>query len=232
MLNKIVEKIISFIIHLYYKHKRSWKIEAHSHNDVQKLHIGCGKNIIFWWLNTDIRCRKNVIYLDAGRKFSFRDNTFDYIFSEHTFEHLSFKAARNMLNESFRVLKKDGILRLSTPDLDFLKNLYEEPLNQNNKKYLEWAWENFIPEIYKLFSEKTSLNIFVINNFFRDWGHQIIHNYSSIRDMLLEAGFEEPKRVKIWKSIFEELRGIERHSSCIWESFNTMESLVVEARKK
>ena len=44
-----------------------------------------------------------------------------------------------MLNESFRVLKNEGILRLSTPNLDFLKNLYEDPENDNNKKYIEWA---------------------------------------------------------------------------------------------
>lgn len=228
---KIGKKIKKIIFHLYYKSKNKWKIQFYNHTNTLKLHIGCGENIIPWWLNTDIKCRKNVVYLDAGKRFPFRDCTFDYIFSEHVFEHLDFEAERNMLNESFRVLKNEGILRLSTPNLDFLKNLYEDPENDNNKKYIEWAWKRFIPKIYTSFSKRTSLNVFVINNFFRDWGHQIIHNYSSLNEMLLDAGFKKTKRVEMWESISQELKNLERHSSCIGESFNRMESMIVEAIK-
>ena len=57
-----------------------------------KLHLGCGKNMLPGWINTDFPPKKeNILELDATKKFPFEDNSIDYVFSEHMIEHISFE---------------------------------------------------------------------------------------------------------------------------------------------
>ena len=72
-------------------------------NEIKKLHIGAGKNILKGWLNADIKASLKTVYLDASKKFPFKNNTFDYIFSEHLIEHLDYKGGINMLSECYRI---------------------------------------------------------------------------------------------------------------------------------
>ena len=93
--------------------------------NVKKIHIGCGTNILKGWLNTDYMPVSNeVILMDATQKLPFENNTFDYVFSEHMIEHITYTQGGLMLSECFRVLKSGGKLRVSTPDLRFLFSLY------------------------------------------------------------------------------------------------------------
>lgn len=48
----------------------------------------------------------------------------DYIYSSHFFEHLYRSDARHLLQECHRVLKLNGILRISIPDLAYAISLY------------------------------------------------------------------------------------------------------------
>jgi predicted SAM-dependent methyltransferase len=80
---------------------------------------GCGG-----WLNTDYEPELPIVmHLDASQRFPFREATFDYIFSEHVIEHISYWDGMKMLAECFRVLKGSGKVRISTPDLAFLVDL-------------------------------------------------------------------------------------------------------------
>jgi hypothetical protein len=71
----------------------------------------------------------------------------------------------------------------------------------------------------------------VINNFFRDWGHQFIHNFESLKYLLLKSGFVNIKRQAINTSDNIEFLNLERHGLEISEEFNQLESLIVEAEK-
>ena len=104
------------------------------------MHIGCGPHCLSGWLNTDInRVLSNVYYLDATRKFPFENETFDFVFSEHLIEHLGFQGAKNMLCEAFRILKPGGVLRIATPDIQFLFELYQHREDPKVKSYLAWS---------------------------------------------------------------------------------------------
>lgn len=198
----------------------------------KKLQIGCGNNELEEWLNTDLIYKKNkVAYLDAGKRFPLPDETFDYIYSEHIFEHLTHTQGLNMLNECFRVLKPGGHLRLATPDFDFLMGLYNEPEKEIHKEYVKWSTNSFIPEISNNLSEKEYLPSFVVNNFFRDWGHFVIYNFQSLELVLKKAGFANITRQKVGKSEIQEFDKLERHGGIIPEEFNVLETIVVEANK-
>ena len=74
--------------------------------DTPKLHIGCGGHVLSGWLNTDYDPElPMVMHLDARQHFPFKEETFDYIFSEHVIEHISYRDGMKMLTECFRVLK-------------------------------------------------------------------------------------------------------------------------------
>src|SRR6202035_5133821 len=89
-----------------------------------RLNIGCGGRELSGWLNTDYApALPMVMHLDIKRCFPFKEETFDYIFSEHVIEHISYQGGVKMLMECFRILKKSGKIRISTPDLAFLVDL-------------------------------------------------------------------------------------------------------------
>ncbi len=94
-------------------------------SDAPKLHLGCGLHRLDGWLNTDLSPRApDVMRLDAARAFPFPDGAFRRVYSEHMIHHMPFRSAETALSESFRVLVPGGKIRVSTPDLAFLVDLW------------------------------------------------------------------------------------------------------------
>jgi len=54
----------------------------------------------------------------------FRDETVDYVYSSHLLEHLSRRAALELLREAHRALKTGGTIRICVPDLEYVFGLY------------------------------------------------------------------------------------------------------------
>ncbi|HXW69230.1 MAG TPA: methyltransferase domain-containing protein, partial [Dissulfurispiraceae bacterium] len=71
------------------------------------------------WFNTDAcPIDKRVFYIDVSRRLPVDDRTFDYLFSEHLIEHLTYMDALNMLKECHRIIRPGGRIRIATPDID------------------------------------------------------------------------------------------------------------------
>lgn len=66
---------------------------------------------------------KGIKYGDAT-KLPFRENSVDVLYSCHTLEHMYEEELLASLNEAYRVLKKDGVLRIVIPDLSYLIEKY------------------------------------------------------------------------------------------------------------
>src|SRR5437868_4053917 len=84
---------------------------------VPKIQLGAGLNNLTGWFNTDYFPRNNVLFVDVTKPFPIPSNSFQFIFSEHHIEHISYKYAVEMLREAFRIMKPGGHIRISTPDL-------------------------------------------------------------------------------------------------------------------
>ncbi len=56
--------------------------------------------------------------LQSLEKLPIDDNTAEIVYSSHTIEHITDKAAQNLFNEVYRILKKEGILRITAPNID------------------------------------------------------------------------------------------------------------------
>lgn len=202
-------------------------------NEVKKMQIGCGSNFLKGWLNTDLNYNDKVAFLDAGAKFPVESDTFDYVYSEHLFEHLKLEQQLNMLVESYRILKKGGIMRIATPSLEFLFKLYANPNTLENKQYVNWAVEN-IPNLEAVNNSIIDIEehyCYVINNFFKAWGHQMIHNYSSIKKLALQCGYAQVRQCNVGESDVPLLRNIEKHGTIIPININLIETMVIEIIK-
>ncbi len=197
---------------------------------VKKLHIGCGHNVLDGWLNTNIYPQDiNVFHLNATERFPFPDHAFDYVFSEHMIEHVSYSDGSQMLAECFRVLNVNGKIRISTPNLSFLIDLYTEEKTQLQKEYCQWinskaATDNVVE------TAPYNVDTFVINNFVRDWGHEFIYDEKILRLSLETAGFSDICVCILAKSEDENLRNLENEEREP-EGFLALESIVMEGTK-
>ena len=138
-------KYIRPIVGFFFEHdvRKRWRVKRYlREHSISKLQLGSGRNLLLGWLNTDksvSSCWVVAIYMDVGKRFLLPDESVDYVYSEHLFEHLTLKQARNMLIECHRVMKAGGIIRIATPKLEFLLDLYQYPDSEINKRYIEWA---------------------------------------------------------------------------------------------
>ncbi len=196
-------------------------------NRVRKLQIGTSNNVLDGWLNTDIfPLHGSVVYLDASGRFPFEDDTFDFIISEHMIEHIDYQAALAMLRECFRVLKPGGRARFATPDLDVLLALHSDEQTGPQLNYIDWAIAKFAPDV------RECREVFVINNFFRAWGHTFLYDADALRLVLSTAGFRGIKFFKPGVSEDPTLEKIESHGRELGnEDVNQFETIVAEGFK-
>ena len=139
-------------------------------------------------------------------------------------EHISASQREVMLKEVFRVLKPGGIFRVATPDIRFLIDLYLDPDKDIHARYIDWSCRTFIKNHH---SNQPS---FVLNNFFRAWGHTFIYDEATLRMVLEESGFRNIERVALGKSRHADLAGLE-YAERLPEGFLKAESLILEAEK-
>ncbi len=192
-------------------------------NKMIKLNLGCGNDIKTGWINIDSGehfGEKNLdIIVDLSQGIPFPENSVDYIFNEHFIEHLTREEGILFLQEAFRVLKTNGIIRIACPDLDLIINDYLT----DSFKTREWL--NKIAVAYKGKSNCELLNISM-----RDWGHKYIYNKDELIQCLKLAGFDErtitPQQFK--ESERKELKNLEtREDSLILEAVKCSDSRVV-----
>ena len=173
---------------------------------ITKLHLGCGRNILRGWINTDSNCKadaRGCTHLDVTKKFPYDDNSVGYIFSEHLIEHLSLRDGRFMLEECFRVLESGGKIRTSTPDLKFFIELYNENKTDLQKRYIDYTIN------HPAYDVSTEVDTYIINNFVRAWGHTFIYDEKSLKSLLESVGFTDVKSYLINDSEDEHLKNLE-----------------------
>lgn len=173
-----------------------------------RLHIGCGPQRMEGWVNVDNQPYHGVdAVLDVTLGLPFEN--VEMVFAEHFIEHLSLDDARNFLRECRRVLAPDGILRLSTPNLDWVWSTHYHP----------GQWESDMQAMNECFS---------LNRAFRGWGHQFLFNRQTLGATLHDVGFSTLAWYRYGESAHDALRGIERHET--WEDVPELPHvLVVEA---
>ena len=105
----------------------------------KKLNLGCGKNILKGYVNLDISPYPGVDVLHDLNKFPypFEDNTFDYVYSEHTIEHLD--NLEKTIKELHRICKPMAILHIRVPHFSCGIN-YRDPTHKRLFSYFTFDY--------------------------------------------------------------------------------------------
>ncbi len=169
-----------------------------------KLHLGCGAIILPGWLNVDINPGPGGVQCDLTKPLRMASATVDYVFNEHFLEHLDRAQGVALLRECYRVLRKGGVLRIITPDLQVLMTDY---VTKNLERVKE-VWRPATPA--QMFNEGMRL-----------WGHQFVYDADELVLVLREAGFTMITRADYKQSMEPALIGIDQrphHEELIFEA--------------
>jgi predicted SAM-dependent methyltransferase len=156
-----------------------------------RLHIGCGRESLQGWVNIDNQQLPGVDrVLDIRDGLPFRDA--QAIFAEHFLEHLTLDEALLFLRDCRRSLADEGILRLSTPNLDwvYLTNYRVDPSRTD------------------LDGTQLCLNF---NRAFHGWGHRFLFNAPMLSAALRSVGFATLRYCRYGESAVPFLSNLERH---------------------
>jgi len=170
-----------------------------------RLHIGCGTESIAGWVNVDNKPLPGVdrvLDVTAGLPF----DGVSAIYAEHFIEHLSFDQGLAFLSECRRALRDDGVMRLSTPNLDWVYLTH----------YRIGSWPG---------AEETIADCFVLNRAFHGWGHQFLYNREMLAAVLRATGFASVSFHRYGESGVDELRGLERHQT--WEDTAELPHVII-----
>ncbi len=170
---------------------------------VEKLHIGSGPLAREGWTNVDLEHHPGVEFvLDVREGLPFEDVS--YIYAEHFIEHLTSDEGLRFLKECRAALRPGGVLRLSTPNLD-------------------WVWQT------QYHMPSSVQDCFAINKSFRGWGHQFLYNARTLTSTLHDAGFAKVHEYRYGESADPVLRGLERHEKSL-DAPELPHVVIVEAR--
>jgi len=143
--------------------------------------------------NIEFNKKRNIIFADATKKFPFKNNAADVIYSSHMLEHLSRNSASHFINECYRVLKKGGILRIVVPDIKKLVDVYL--IEKDADKFLENSL--LVSPSVKTFKEKI---IFLLIGYRH---HQWMYDFSSLKKLISKHGFNNIIEQYPGKSLIE-----------------------------
>ena len=113
------------------------------------LNVGCGNKLAKCgdWINVDMVPNKKTGVIGANiiKGLPFSDNKFSVVYHSQVLEHFQKNQALPFLIECRRVLRKDGIIRIVVPDLQFLTKKYLECVdecleNDSKKARIEYEW--------------------------------------------------------------------------------------------
>lgn len=160
------------------------------------LHLGCGQVYLPGWINLDAESTKADVKHDLRKPLPYGEESIDFVYSEHLIEHLTAEEGEAFLKEARRVLRKGGVMRIATPDLDYVVFKY----------LFGWRRQPWIAE-YGHSHIKTRAEM--MNIVFREWGHKWIYNFGEMERRLRSSGFERVKRERFGRSRSPVLRNLE-----------------------
>jgi predicted SAM-dependent methyltransferase len=147
------------------------------------INVGCGAAAKPNWINVDKFVEgKDIVNVDMWN-LKYPDNYADVIFSSHSLEHLPIRHSHLALKNWYRILKPEGILFLSMPDISYIMRGLLSPNSKENK---EWLMHTLFGWQADMNCDKTEENPLL------DFGqfHQSGHSLESITAELIGDGYQ------------------------------------------
>jgi predicted SAM-dependent methyltransferase len=157
------------------------------------LHLGCGSHILAGWANIDYDGSRDVVKWDVTWPLPVKSGVIKFVYCEHLIEHITRDQAKALMTECCRVLSRDGVLRISTPNLQALAEKY---LTGEIEEWRDVGWTPSTP--CKMMNEGMRL-----------WGHQFMYDATELKTLMTECGFRRMVDAPWRQSDHVELKGLE-----------------------
>lgn len=184
-----------------------------------KIQFGHGGHKLEGWLNLEQH------EADITKPLAFKNDSVDFIFIEHVLEHVTPQQGYRFLEESYRTLKPDGVIRVIVPDVHKVYTRctpgYLALLEEGSKT---WFHEAGLVRPNKL-APHDAVKALVFCH-----GHQAVYN-SDLLWTLIESVGLTAKKVEYGKSNHTELNGVDSHWKYMGLENCILESCVVEGTK-
>jgi predicted SAM-dependent methyltransferase len=136
------------------------------------------------------------------RRLPISDNTVSYIFGEHFINYLPRQAVLAFFKECLRVLLPNGVLRITTNDIEALARAYLSD-----------------PELVRLLNERNrqrgykynSYTIDILNKTFLEDRKVCEYDAQTVQRLFKDAGFQNIIHCQVGVSPHAALSGVERH---------------------
>lgn len=167
-----------------------------------KLHLGCGTVRLEGWINIDLPSRageletKPDLNLDVRKPLPFAAGSARLIYHEHLMEHLTIDEGRRCLGDWLRLLEPGGVLRVATPDLEYLVERYRG----------DWRDQAWLRQSEYAFIRTRAE---MLNVALRWWDHRYVYDGEELERRMREAGFGTVRRCTLGRSTVPELAGLE-----------------------
>lgn len=111
------------------------------------INLGCGSKYSTEsiWLNADMSpSSPEVVNCNFLNGIPYKDEEFDAVYHSHVIEHFSKKDAEFFIQECYRIINKNGTIRIACPNLEviareYLRNL-ERALNHEENGEEDYDW--------------------------------------------------------------------------------------------
>jgi len=197
--------------------------------DFRKINVGCGNilypdylNIGYWEQMTKgaygdyYSDGRYLLNWDLTEGIPLPNDSIDIIYGCHFLEHLSFEQSYVFLQECFRCMSENGLIRIVVPDL-----------NKWVKAYID---NNILIQRYKdecmRDDDRYDTPGMVFMGMLHGHGHRFGWDFSSLSLILSKIGFVSIKEYLYQESEIENILDIERCSP-----LRALESLAIECRK-
>lgn len=161
-----------------------------------KIHLGCGRDIKPGWVNIDLRPRAllqnelndygNTVFVqhDLRVGLPLEENSCDFIYSSHHFEHMSYQDGLKLMYDCYRILRPSGTFRVVLPNMREVFSRYLE----GDTGYFE------LVDIYRYYPEmepETRTLIDYVNHAAYQLGqHKFMYDEEKVTQVLHSIGFK------------------------------------------
>lgn len=166
------------------------------------INLGSGHWKLKGWVNVDIDhgSRPDVL-ADLSSGLPFRNACADFMHTEDFIDQLDLEGAAGFLRECHRILKRGGVLRVLTPNVEKLCRMYI-----NEPEALKALWRDHVGVPLKFGTAAEIVNVGM-----RFAGHTFLYDAETFGKLARECGFE-PKQVNFNASDHAALRGVDLRS--------------------
>lgn len=155
---------------------------------------------------------------DATKPFPIEAGVFEWVYSEHFIEHIPQNLALAWFKDMKRLLLPGGLMRMSTPDLEKYIRGYLDPEAIFFKEHVRRLRQMGVGNV-------PDRRAWLVNQIFRNWGHQHIYDFEEVKFIAALAGFEpkNARQCEFKSGEFAELANLDR-------DIRSDESLYVELK--